>query len=41
MVLVFESTATPSGSPPTWMVAVTALVRPLITDTVLLRWLAT
>jgi len=41
MVLVFESTATPSGSPPTRMVAVTVFVCPLITDTVLLAALAT
>ncbi len=41
MVLVFGSTATPTGSPPTGIVAVTVLVRPLITDTVLSASLAT
>src|SRR5690348_14394275 len=40
MVLVFGLTATPPG-PVTGTVAVTVLVRPLITDTVLLSQLAT
>src|SRR5262249_53026215 len=41
MVLVFGSAATPTGPMPTGMVAVTVLVRPLCTDTVLLARLVT
>ncbi len=41
MVLVFAFTATENGRLPTGMVAVTVLVRPLITDTVSLASLAT
>jgi hypothetical protein len=39
--LVFGLAATPSGSLPTGIVAVTVLVRPLINDTVLSKLLAT
>ena len=41
MVLVSGLAATPVGPPPTGMVAVTVLVFPLITDTVLSPELAT